>query len=96
MSERSVGYVFLMRARVANHYPTHPFQTVLYGVLRSSSSELATWQINKQASLEINGHLAYRPEASKPARYFAQALALRRREKGKPAVRRGRKATDLL
>jgi hypothetical protein len=91
-----VGYVFLMRARVANHYPTHPFRTVLYGVLRSSSSELATWQINKQASLQINGHLAYRPEASKPARYFAQALALRRREKGNPIARRGRKATDLL
>jgi hypothetical protein len=27
-SERSVGYVFLMRARVANYYPTHPFRTV--------------------------------------------------------------------
>ena len=27
-SERSVGYLFLMRARVANHYPTHPFRTV--------------------------------------------------------------------
>ncbi len=27
-SERSVGYVFLMRARVANHYLTHPFRTV--------------------------------------------------------------------
>src|ERR671910_2678462 len=27
-SERSVGYVFLMRARVANHFLTHPFRTV--------------------------------------------------------------------
>ena len=27
-SERSVRYLFLMRARVANHYPTHPFRTV--------------------------------------------------------------------
>jgi hypothetical protein len=27
-SERSVGYLFLMRARVANHYLTHPFRTV--------------------------------------------------------------------
>src|SRR5215217_5802778 len=31
-SERSVGYLFLMRARVANHYPTHPFRTVSEGV----------------------------------------------------------------
>src|SRR5215217_6800714 len=31
-SERSVGYVFLMRARVANRYLTHPFQTVSEGV----------------------------------------------------------------
>src|SRR5215217_3356311 len=30
-SERSVGYLFLMRARVANHYPTHPFRTVSEG-----------------------------------------------------------------
>jgi hypothetical protein len=30
-SERSVGYLFLMRARVANHYPTHPFRTVSLG-----------------------------------------------------------------
>src|SRR5215207_10269270 len=29
-SERSVGYLFLIRARVANHYPTHPFRTVSY------------------------------------------------------------------
>jgi hypothetical protein len=27
-SDRSVGYVFLVRARVANYYPTHPFRTV--------------------------------------------------------------------
>jgi hypothetical protein len=27
-SERSVRYLFLMRARVANHYPSHPFRTV--------------------------------------------------------------------
>src|SRR5215203_7020128 len=30
-SERSVGYDFLMCARVANHYPTHPFRTVSLG-----------------------------------------------------------------
>jgi hypothetical protein len=30
-SERSVGYVFLMRARVANYYTTHPFRTVSLG-----------------------------------------------------------------
>src|SRR5215203_788102 len=30
-SERSVGYDFLMCARVANHYPTHPFRTVSEG-----------------------------------------------------------------
>src|SRR5918992_4873300 len=27
-SERSVWYLFLMSARVAKHYPTHPFRTV--------------------------------------------------------------------
>ena len=39
-SERSVGYVFLMRARVANHYPTPPFRTVSPGdsVNRGSGS----------------------------------------------------------
>jgi hypothetical protein len=31
-SERSVGYLFLMRATVANYYPTHPFRTVSEGV----------------------------------------------------------------
>src|SRR5215212_925894 len=31
-SERSVGYLFLMRARVVNQYPTHPFRTVSEGV----------------------------------------------------------------
>src|SRR5215204_885938 len=30
-SERSVGYDFLLCARVANHYPTHPFRTVSLG-----------------------------------------------------------------
>src|SRR5215203_3665075 len=49
-SERSVGYLFLIRARVANHYPTHPFRTVSEGefcelrhngVLRSFSLDLA-------------------------------------------------------
>src|SRR5215213_6717264 len=30
-SERSVGYLFLMRATVANYYPTHPFRTVSLG-----------------------------------------------------------------
>ena len=30
-SERSVGHHFLMRARVANHYLTHPFRTVSEG-----------------------------------------------------------------
>ncbi len=31
ISERSVGYGFLMRARVANYYPTSPFHTVSPG-----------------------------------------------------------------
>ena len=31
-SERSLGHVFLMRARVANHYPTTPFRTVSPGI----------------------------------------------------------------
>jgi hypothetical protein len=30
-SERSVGYLFLIHARVANHYPSHPFRTVSEG-----------------------------------------------------------------
>src|SRR5215204_2574405 len=45
-SERSIGYIFLIRARVANHYPTHPFRTVSErlsekGTSNSPSEDLA-------------------------------------------------------
>jgi hypothetical protein len=36
--------------------------------------------------------VAYRPDAPKLVGSFSQALALRRRDKGKPAARRARKA----
>jgi hypothetical protein len=36
--------------------------------------------------------MAYRLEASKLVQAFSQALTLRRRDKGKPAAKRGRKA----
>jgi hypothetical protein len=41
---------------------------------------------------EKNGHVAYRLDASKSVGSFSRALILWRREKGKPAARRGRKA----
>jgi hypothetical protein len=42
--------------------------------------------------IETNGHVADRLEASKLVQSFSVALALGRRDKGKPAARRGRKA----
>ena len=44
------------------------------------------------AKCEKNGHVADRLEASKLVLWYSQALALRRRDKGKPAVKWGRKA----
>ena len=41
---------------------------------------------------EKNGHVAYRLECSNLLQSFLEALALRRRDKGKLAARRGRKA----
>ena len=48
------------------------------------------------AYVEQNGHVAYRLEAAKLVQSILQVLTLWRRDKGKPVVRRGRKATDLL
>ena len=45
--ERSVGYVFLIRARVANHYPTNPFRTVS---LRSSRKLASKKVLSKKAA----------------------------------------------
>jgi hypothetical protein len=42
--------------------------------------------------LRKNGHVADSLEASKLVQSFPQVLALRRRDKGKPAARRARKA----
>jgi len=45
-----------------------------------------------EESFEKNGHVTYRLDASKSVGSFSRALMLWRREKGKPAARRGRKA----
>src|SRR5215203_179659 len=44
----------------------------------------------------INGHAAYISSSSEIVRCFTCALALRRRDKGKPAARWGRKAHGPL
>jgi len=46
--------------------------------------------------IEKNVHVAYRLNASKLVRSYSQALALLRRDKGKPAAKRGRKAYGPL
>jgi hypothetical protein len=64
----------------------------LDGVLRGSPpEEVSTWHINKSGSLETNGRVAYGLPICELVPSFTSA-ALRRRDKGKPAARRGRKA----
>ena len=63
------------------------------GVLKGSPSGVAAWhRPSLPLGIEKNGHLAYRPDASNLVGSFSDALALGRRDKGKPVVRRGRKA----
>ena len=57
------------------------------------------WKVNSANSpprLEINVHVADAPHAPEFVGWFTCALALRRRDKGKPAARRGRKAHGAL
>src|SRR5829696_3425915 len=80
-----------------------------FGCLRDFSDSLVEGYFPKFASrrsvhlaygwpalIEINGHAAYISPASWLVGWFTCALALRRRDKGKPAARRGRKAHGPL
>ena len=59
------------------------------------SHKIATWHTNKRAQLKKNGHLTYVSDTPRLVRLL-HARTLRRRDKGKPAARRGRKALGPL
>jgi hypothetical protein len=73
------------------------FQTVSEGLFSEVRSH-AELPGTRQARLapQINGHAAYISPSSELVRSITCALALRRHDKGKPAVRRGRKAHGPL
>src|SRR5215210_3222781 len=66
-SERSVGYVFLMCARVANHHRTTPFRTVSEGVFSETNytSRLGTPPFAPTVSVVATAHHASLPNTSR-------------------------------
>src|SRR5687768_9976268 len=72
-SERSVGYVLLMRARVANHYPTHPFRTVS---MSTSSTELRLIGFLRSSVQRMLRRVGVLPILSTPLFAFEPVLVL--------------------
>src|SRR5919112_1599775 len=62
-SERSVGYVFLMRARVATYYPTHPFRTVSLGSSMNRGDPPLLWA---NLTSERSAFLTTTPQHAQP------------------------------